>query len=82
MFEIGRIFRNEGISSRHNPEFTSIELYQASALYCSAWYCIGLVRCVRCPAAPAALGGVEAARPLAGRWRVRASVRWDSGHRS
>ena len=33
MFEIGRIFRNEGISTRHNPEFTSIELYQAYADY-------------------------------------------------
>ena len=33
MFEIGRIFRNEGISSRHNPEFTSVELYQAYADY-------------------------------------------------
>lgn len=28
VFEIGRIFRNEGISTRHNPEFTSLELYQ------------------------------------------------------
>lgn len=28
VYEIGRIFRNEGISARHNPEFTSIELYQ------------------------------------------------------
>ena len=28
VYEIGRIFRNEGISTRHNPEFTSIELYQ------------------------------------------------------
>ena len=33
VFEIGRIFRNEGTSSRHNPEFTSIELYQAYADY-------------------------------------------------
>jgi lysyl-tRNA synthetase class 2 len=33
IFEIGRIFRNEGISTRHNPEFTSIELYQAYADY-------------------------------------------------
>lgn len=33
VFEIGRIFRNEGISSRHNPEFTSVELYQAYADY-------------------------------------------------
>ena len=29
VFEIGRIFRNEGISTRHNPEFTSVELYEA-----------------------------------------------------
>lgn len=29
VYEIGRIFRNEGISTRHNPEFTSIELYAA-----------------------------------------------------
>lgn len=33
VFEIGRIFRNEGISTRHNPEFTTIELYQAYADY-------------------------------------------------
>lgn len=33
VFEIGRIFRNEGISSRHNPEFTSIELYEAYSDY-------------------------------------------------
>jgi lysyl-tRNA synthetase class 2 len=29
VFEIGRIFRNEGISRKHNPEFTMLELYQA-----------------------------------------------------
>ena len=29
VYEIGRIFRNEGLSIKHNPEFTSIELYQA-----------------------------------------------------
>ena len=33
VYEVGRIFRNEGISTRHNPEFTSIELYQAFADY-------------------------------------------------
>ena len=33
VYELGRIFRNEGISTRHNPEFTSIELYQAYADY-------------------------------------------------
>jgi lysyl-tRNA synthetase, class II len=29
VYEIGRVFRNEGISRRHNPEFTMLELYQA-----------------------------------------------------
>lgn len=31
VYEIGRIFRNEGVSTRHNPEFTTLELYQAFA---------------------------------------------------
>ena len=31
VYEIGRIFRNEGMDPKHNPEFTSIELYQAYA---------------------------------------------------
>ena len=31
VYEMGRIFRNEGISTRHNPEFTSVEVYQAYA---------------------------------------------------
>jgi lysyl-tRNA synthetase class 2 len=29
VYELGRIFRNEGIDARHNPEFTTVELYQA-----------------------------------------------------
>ena len=33
VYEIGRIFRNEGIDRRHNPEFTSVEFYQAYATY-------------------------------------------------
>ncbi len=33
VYEMGRIFRNEGISTRHNPEFTSIEMYQAYGDY-------------------------------------------------
>lgn len=33
VYEIGRIFRNEGMSIKHNPEFTSIEMYQAYADY-------------------------------------------------
>ena len=33
VFEIGRVFRNEGIDTRHNPEFTMLEVYQALADY-------------------------------------------------
>ncbi|OKH22887.1 lysine--tRNA ligase [Chroogloeocystis siderophila] len=33
VFELGRIFRNEGVSTRHNPEFTSVEVYQAYGDY-------------------------------------------------
>lgn len=33
VYEIGRVFRNEGISTQHNPEFTMIEFYQAYATY-------------------------------------------------
>ena len=33
VYEIGRVFRNEGLSTRHNPEFTMLELYQAYADY-------------------------------------------------
>ena len=33
VFEIGRTFRNEGLSPRHNPEFTMLELYQAYGDY-------------------------------------------------
>ena len=28
VYEIGRVFRNEGMDTRHNPEFTLLELYQ------------------------------------------------------
>lgn len=33
VYEVGRIFRNEGMSVKHNPEFTSVELYQAYTDY-------------------------------------------------
>ncbi|WP_031488841.1 lysine--tRNA ligase [Ureaplasma canigenitalium] len=39
VYEIGRIFRNEGMDSTHNPEFTSIELYAA---YEDMWYVMDL----------------------------------------
>ena len=33
VYELGRIFRNEGVSTRHNPEFTMVEIYQAYSDY-------------------------------------------------
>ncbi len=33
VYEVGRIFRNEGMDTKHNPEFTSVELYQAYTDY-------------------------------------------------
>ena len=33
VYEVGRVFRNEGIDSTHNPEFTSLEFYMAYADY-------------------------------------------------
>ena len=33
VYEIGRVFRNEGLSTRHNPEFTMLEAYEAFADY-------------------------------------------------
>jgi lysyl-tRNA synthetase class 2 len=33
VYEIGKVFRNEGIDSTHNPEFTSLEFYMAYADY-------------------------------------------------
>ncbi len=33
VYEIGRVFRNEGLDTRHNPEFTLMELYQAYTDY-------------------------------------------------
>jgi lysyl-tRNA synthetase, class II len=46
VFEIGRVFRNEGVSTRHNPEFTSLEVYQAYADYSTMMALTeGLIRC-------------------------------------
>ena len=33
VYELGRVFRNEGIDIKHNPEFTMVEIYQAYADY-------------------------------------------------
>ena len=42
VYEIGRIFRNEGMDTKHNPEFTTVELYQAYAdFHTHDGYCRG-----------------------------------------
>ncbi len=45
VYEIGRIFRNEGLSIKHNPEFTSIELYEA---YKDMYYIMNLTEDMIC----------------------------------
>jgi len=56
VYELGRIFRNEGISTRHNPEFTSIELYQAYADYEDM---MNLTEHLVCSIADEVCGGLE-----------------------
>jgi lysyl-tRNA synthetase class 2 len=56
VFEVGRVFRNEGIDSTHNPEFTSLEAYQAYADYFDV---MGLVEDIICNAITAVLGDVK-----------------------
>ena len=53
VFELGRVFRNEGVDSTHNPEFTSLEVYQAYADY---FEILGVVEEVICTAAASLLG--------------------------
>jgi lysyl-tRNA synthetase class 2 len=56
VFEIGRIFRNEGIDSTHNPEFTMLEAYQALADYSDI---MELIEEVFTAVATAAVGGTR-----------------------
>lgn len=68
VYEIGRIFRNEGLSTRHNPEFTSLEAYQAYADYQDM---MDLTQRLVQAAARAATGGLVVADgiDLGGAWR-------------
>jgi lysyl-tRNA synthetase class 2 len=56
IFELGRVFRNEGISPRHNPEFTMIELYVA---YWDVYDMMRLTEEICAGAAQAVLGTTE-----------------------
>src|SRR5215468_2353989 len=72
VYEIGRIFRNEGVDATHNPEFTMLELYQAYADYNTMQT---LTRELLQAAAVAANGSQVARRPdgtevdISGTWR-------------
>src|SRR5260370_34314118 len=60
VYEIGRIFRNEGADATHNPEFTMLELYEAYGDYDSM---ATLTRELIQAAARAGLGGTVVRRP-------------------
>jgi len=72
VFEIGRVFRNEGLSRRHNPEFTMLELYQA---YTDFRGMMELTRALIRHLAQTVIGGLDIERPggttirLGGEWR-------------
>ena len=72
VFEVGRVFRNEGLSRRHNPEFTMLEAYQAYSDYRGM---MELTRSLIQQVAERALGTLQVERPegevidLSGDWR-------------
>jgi lysyl-tRNA synthetase, class II len=63
VFEIGRVFRNEGLDTRHNPEFTLLEAYQALADYHD------MMDLVEAICSEAALAAGESATELSPPWR-------------
>jgi lysyl-tRNA synthetase class 2 len=72
VFELGRVFRNEGLSRRHNPEFTMLEAYQAYSDYRGM---MDLTRGLIQRSAETVLGSLQVARhegdeiDLSGNWR-------------
>lgn len=72
VFEVGRVFRNEGLSRRHNPEFTMLEAYQAYSDFAGM---MELTRSLIQQVAQRALGTLQLERPdgevidLSGNWR-------------
>lgn len=75
VFELGRVFRNEGLSRRHNPEFTMLEAYQA---YTDFRGMMELTRSLIQHVAQTVLGTLQVERPdgtvidLSGEWREAA----------
>ncbi len=72
VFELGRVFRNEGLSRRHNPEFTMLEAYEAYSDYRGM---MELTRSLIQHVSESALGTLQVERPdgevidLSGNWR-------------
>ncbi|PXF44513.1 Lysine--tRNA ligase [Gracilariopsis chorda] len=56
VYELGRLYRNEGVSSRHNPEFTSIEIYEG---YTDYFRCMELTENLIANAAQEVLGATK-----------------------
>ncbi len=71
VYELGRVYRNEGIDARHNPEFTMLEVYQAYGNYETM---MGLTEAVIVEAIRAMNAG-PLSRPTSGRCPERARVR-------
>jgi lysyl-tRNA synthetase class 2 len=71
VFEINRNFRNEGVSTRHNPEFTMLEFYQAYATYEDL---MDLTECMFCEITKAVTGSTQIVYQgntidMSGKWR-------------
>ena len=80
VYEINRNFRNEGVSTRHNPEFTMLELYEAYATYIEVMDLTeGMIRDVACEAMGTTAfdwdGNAIDLGPAFRRWKLEEAVR-------
>src|SRR6185295_2944495 len=77
VYELGKDFRNEGLSPKHNPEFTMVEWYEAYADYTDA-----MRRLEECVGAAAAAVGYEGELDFSAPWRrvtLRDAIREETG---